>query len=440
MKLLIENGRLINPATATDEVLNLLVEEGKIKKISKTKIIEEAEKYIDADGCWVVPGLIDLHVHFREPGFTHKETIFTGSLSGVMGGFTTVCAMPNTKPAIDSPQRVQELLAKRQEAGVIKILPIGSITKSQAGEELVDILALKKAGICGISEDGKTVMEEKLMKWAMDRAKEENLPILVHCENHKLVAGGVMNKGKLAETLGLEGIPPEAEDSITKRDIQLAQQVGARLHICHVSTKGAVDLIRMAKIKGTKVTAEVCPHHFTLTEETVGHGDPNAKMNPPLRGKEDVEAILEGLKDNTIEMIATDHAPHHEDEKALGFKDAPFGIVGLETALSLSITELVQKGTLTPLQLIEKLSYNPARLLGLETGDLSEGKTADITIIDPRMEYTIDKEKFYSKGKNTPFHGRRVKGRVMYTIVDGRIVVDKGRLIPELEEKYKEYR
>lgn len=436
MRLIIKNGRIINPATATDEILDLLVEDGDIKKISKL-ITEEADKVLDAKGYWVVPGFIDLHVHLREPGYNHKETIFTGSCSGAMGGFTTICAMPNTKPAIDSGELVEYIKDKSRDAGVINVLPIGSITKGQEGKELVDMEGIMRAGACGISEDGKSVMKEALMLEALERAGELQLPVFAHCEDHALAAGGVMNEGPLAHALGLKGIPPEAEDLITRRDIELARKANGKLHICHVSTKGAVEMIRQAKASGQQVTAEACPHHFTLTEGAVANGDPNTKMNPPLRSQEDMAAIIEALRDNTIEMIATDHAPHHEEEKALGFKEAPFGIVGLETALAVSLTELVNKGVLTPLQLIEKLSYNPAKLLGLQLGDLTEGKRADITIVDPNLEYEINKNDFYSKSKNTPFDGRPVRGKVLYTIVNGRIVVENGRLIDDLEKRYR---
>lgn len=419
-KILIKNGRIIDPASQIDEVKDLYIE-GKHIKAMGDSLTLEADEIIDATGHWVVPGLIDVHVHLREPGFTHKETILSGGLSAAAGGFTTICCMPNTNPVIDSPQVVKEIQEKAQRAPV-KILPIASITKGQLGEELVDYGALVPLGICGLSEDGKTVMNSSLMKRALERAKEYNLPVMAHCEDHYLAAGGVMNEGALARALGLRGIPPEAEDVITCRDTHLALHAGARLHLCHISTRGAVGLLRGAKQLSSLITGEVTPHHFTLTEEAVRGLDPNTKVNPPLRSQADVKEILKALQDGTIEIIATDHAPHHPDEKAQGFEKAPFGIVGLETALALGITELVERGILTPMALIEKMSTNPARLLNIAGGTLKAGSPADITLIDPRAEYEIDSSRFYSKARNTPFQGRRVRGRVCYTLVDGSIV------------------
>ncbi|WP_026476609.1 dihydroorotase [Alkaliphilus transvaalensis] len=429
MQILIKAGRVIDPSTKTDAIMDLLIEDDKIKKVGNDLEIK-VDRVIEAKGNWVVPGLIDIHVHLREPGFQHKETILTGSESAAMGGFTTICCMPNTNPIIDSVEIVEYINKKAEEANLVNVLTIGSITKGQRGEVLSDIRGMKEFGICGISEDGKTVMDEKLFVEALQKAKEENLLVFSHCEDHQLAADGVMNEGKVADELGLKGIPPEAEDKITLRDINLANEIGAKLHLCHVSTKGAVEIIREAKGIGKKVTAEVCPHHFILTDETVKvmNADPNAKMNPPLRGAEDVEEIIKALKDGTIDIIATDHAPHHADEKALGFEKAPFGIVGLETAVALSITALVETGILTPMELIEKMSTNPAKLLG-SGGSLKVGESADITIIDPMAKYKIDVAKFVSKGKNSPFHGKEVKGKVAYTIVKGKVIVAEGKLV-----------
>ncbi|SCY51226.1 dihydroorotase [Alkaliphilus peptidifermentans] len=427
MKLLIKNGHILDPATNTDIHGDVLVIEGKIADIQQ-EILVRADEEIDAAGCWVVPGLIDVHVHLREPGFEHKENILTGSRSAAMGGFTTICCMPNTNPVIDSVKVVDYIQEKSREADLVRVLPIGSITLGQQGKELVPLKEIKRAGICGISEDGKTVMNIELMERAMELAAELNVTIFSHCEDHKIAGDGVMNQGKLNNILNLKGIPNEAEDLITERDILLAKKTGAKLHLCHVSTKDSVHLVREAKLRGVKVTAEVSPHHFTLTEEAVEDKNPNTKMNPPLRSSEDVAELIKGLKDGTIEIIATDHAPHHEDEKAVGFEKAPFGIVGLETAVALGLTELVDKGILTPTQLIEKMSTNPAKLLGIEGGSLKIGDRADITIINPNEEYEINKNSFVSKSKNTPFHGRPVKGKVIHTIVEGKIVVQNGKL------------
>lgn len=421
--ILIKGGRVIDPATKTDEQLDVFIQEGQIKSIGRSMAFK-ADRIIDATGHWVVPGLIDVHVHLREPGFTHKETIVTGALSAAAGGFTTICCMPNTNPVADSAEVVELIHRKAQEA-VVKVLPIGSITKGQQGMELANYEEMLKSGICGISEDGKTVMNSSLMKRALERAKELDIPVFAHCEDHQLAQNGVMNEGQLASSLGVPGIPPEAEDVITCRDTHLALDTGARLHLCHISTKGAVRLLRGAKQLSSRITGEVTPHHFTLTEEAVRGLDPNTKMNPPLRTAEDVAEILQGLRDGIIEIIATDHAPHHVEEKALGFERAPFGIVGLETAVPLGITQLVEKGVLSPMELIEKMSTNPAKLLNIEAGTLNIGSPADVTIIDPQAAYEINSNESYSMGKNTPFQGRRVKGRVRYTIVNGKVVFER---------------
>ncbi len=377
----------------------------------------------------MVPGLIDVHVHLREPGFEYKETIETGSQSAAKGGFTTICCMPNTKPVIDNEIMVEYIKLKAEREACVHVLPIGSITKNQAGEELANIGKMAEVGICGISEDGKSVENAGLMKKAMLYAKMFELPILDHCEDLNLVGGGSMNAGDTAALLGLKGIPVEAEEVMIARDILLAESTGVHLHLCHVSTKGSLDFIRLAKQRGISVSAEVCPHHFALTEEAVDGYDANTKMSPPLRSKEDVEAMKQGLKEGIIDIIATDHAPHHVDEKNCEYEKAANGIVGLETAVPLGITELVEPGILTPMQWVEKMSTNPAKLLNIKKGTLQEDRIADITIIDPKQEYEIDVYSFASKSKNSPFHGRKVRGKVLYTIVDGKIVVDQGELV-----------
>lgn len=429
MRILIKNGRVINPATKLDKVQDILIYNDRIIKIGpEIHKEDEVDQVIDAKGYWVVPGLIDIHVHLREPGFEHKETIKTGSKSAAKGGFTTICCMPNTSPVIDTVEIIEFIKEKSRKEALVNVQPIGSITKGQMGVELVEIDRLVKAGICAISEDGKTVVNSSLMKKAMQIARENSIPVFSHCEDPYLVAGGAMNEGKRSKELGIRGIGNDCEDVIIARDIILARNTGVKLHICHVSTKGGVDLIRQAKARGENVTAEVCPHHFTLTDEAVEKNFTNAKMNPPLRTQEDLKAIKEGLKDGTIDIIATDHAPHSQSEKNADFHQAAFGIVGLETAVPLGITELVETGLMTPIQLIEKLTISPANLLGIDKGRLEVGKMADITIIDPNLEYEIDINTFASKSKNSPFHGRKVKGKVLYTIVGGKVVVENGEL------------
>ncbi len=369
--------------------------------------------------------MIDLHVHFREPGFEHKETIETGSRSAARGGFTTVCCMPNTNPTIDSKETVEFVQNRAKEKAIVNILVVGSITKELEGEELANIEDMVELGICAISDDGRTVQNSDLKRDGMALAEKLDIPVFAHCEDEALLHGGVMNSGETSKKLGLAGILSEVEDVIIARDIVLAKATGAKLHICHISTSLGVDLLKFGKSLGAKVTGEVCPHHFTLTDKEILSLDTNLKMNPPLRGKEDVEALKEGLKNGTIDVIATDHAPHHKDEKDVEFAKAAFGIVGLETALPIAITELINQDYLTPMELIEKLTINPAKILGIDKGDIQVGKVADIAIINPSVEYKIDVESFASKSKNSPFHNKLVKGRVEYTIVNGEVVYDR---------------
>lgn len=427
--LLIKNGRVIDPANKIDAIKDVFVCDGIIKGVAD-EINEVADKVIDAKGCWVTPGFIDLHVHLREPGFERKETIATGTRSGAMGGFTTVCAMPNTNPVTDNEILVEYIKMKAEKEGVINVLPIGAITKGQNGEELAEIGKMAEAGICAISEDGKSVGNPSLMKTALKYAKMFNLPVFDHCEEISL-AKGSMNAGDRASILGLKGISNDSEELIVSRDMILADAVNAKIHLCHISTEGSVELIRQAKERGVQVTAEATPHHFTLCDEDINDYDANYKMNPPLRARKDLEAIRQALKDNIIEVIATDHAPHHVDEKNCEFEKAANGITGLETAFALGVTELVEKNVLTPYELIEKMAYNPAKILNSDRGCLSAGAVADITITNPDDEYVIDVEKMVSKGKNTPFGGRKVKGKVLYTIVGGNIVVENGKLKEE---------
>ena len=427
MKTLIKKGKLINPATNINEIMDILIENDKIVEINK-EIKTAADKTINAEGKIVTPGFIDVHVHLRDPGFEYKETIETGSMAAVMGGFTTICCMPNTEPVIDSEIMVEYIKLRAQREAFCNILPIGAITKGQNGEELANIGKMVNAGACGISEDGKSVLNAAMLKTAMNYSKMFNIPVMSHCEDKSLVAGGVMNAGAQSQLLGLKGISNDSEDVIVARDIILAKSTGAKLHLCHVSTKGAIDLMRDAQARGQQVSAEICPHHFTLSDMDIVDYDANTKMNPPLRSSDDVMALREALKDGTVGIIATDHAPHGIDEKNCEYDKAAFGIVGLETAFALGNTVLVGGDWLTIDKLIEKMTINPAKLLGIDKGSIEVGKVADITIIDPNFEYEIDTKAFKSKGKNTPFDGYKVKGKVLYTIVDGKVKVEEGKL------------
>lgn len=418
MTILIKNGRVLDPANNRDEIADIYVEDGIIQSVSKG-IEKAADEIVDAAGCYVTPGLIDLHVHFRDPGFEYKETIKTGGKAAAKGGFTTVCPMPNTNPVTDNVDTLKYVIDKSNRETMINVLPVAAITVGQEGEYLADIESLAAAGAIAISEDGKSVMNARLYRQAMKLAKRSGIPVMAHCEDKNLVARGVLNAGAKAKEMGMFGIMNAVEDTIVARDILLAKNTGCRLHLCHCSTKDSVKMIALAKEEGLQVTGEVCPHHFTLTEDDITCDDANFKMNPPLRTKEDVEALKAGLRDGIMDVISTDHAPHGADEKRKSIKDAPFGITGLETSVCLTITELVEPGWLTPLQMVEKMSYNPAQVIGIDRGTLKEGKVADITIIDPAAEWEIDSRKFVSLGKNTPFNGKKVHGKVLYTICNG---------------------
>ncbi len=420
-KILIKNGRVVDPANYIDGKKDILIEDGKIKKVADFIVEDEDTNVIDADKKAVMPGFIDLHVHLREPGFEYKETIETGSKAAARGGVTSICPMPNTKPVIDSPESVKDLL-KRADCSPVHILPIGACTIGQEGNELADIEGMKDAGIVALSEDGKSVMDSALFRKLLKEAARLDLPMFSHCEDKALVEGGVMNKGKKSEELGLPGITNSVEDVIVARDIIMSKEAGNRLHLCHCSTADSVVLVEMAKKQGLPVSAEVCPHHFTMSDDEITEDNGRFKMNPPLRNRADVDALKEGLKTGIMEVISTDHAPHGKEEKDQSMLKAPFGIVGLETSFALGYTELVDKGVLTLSQLVEKMSVNPAKVLGIDKGNLAPGKVADIVIADITKEYKIDSSKFVSKGKNTPFDGKKVKGRVITTIVDGKIV------------------
>ncbi len=429
MKLLIKNGRVLNPATNFDQVADVLVEEDKIVRIARY-IDENADEVIDARGKFVMPGFIDLHVHFRDPGFTHKEDIISGAKAAAAGGVTTVCTMPNTNPAVDSVETLNYINDKAKDA-VTNVCQLSSITKGMAGEELVDLKAMKAAGAVAFSEDGKSVMDINLYYEALKQIKDMNALVMAHCEEKNLVKDGVINEGVASKNLEMPGILNAVEDIITARDIFLANETGVRLHICHVSTEGAVRLIKMAKEMGIKVTGEACPHHFILSDAVIDKDDANFKMNPPLRSEKDVKAIIEALETGVLDAISTDHAPHHEDEKSQSIKSAPFGIVGLETSAALTYTALVERGILSPLQMAEKMCYNPAKILGIDDmrGRMEEGMIADIVIFDPSEEVIVNAKKFRSKASNTPFDGKLIKGKVNYTILGGNIVFDSCKSI-----------
>lgn len=424
MRILIQNGYILDPESKREGKWDVLIEDDKIVKVSEN-ISDAADRVIDAVGCYVMPGFIDLHVHLRDPGLEYKETIRTGGMAAARGGVTTVCAMPNTKPVIDNGDKVADVHQRAKEESPVHVIQLGAITVGQAGEELADIRGMAKAGCTAISEDGKSVMNASLYRKAMKIAKEENLRIFAHCEDITMVEGGVMNADAQSEKLGLKGITNSVEDVIVARDILLAKETGVQLHLCHCSTADSVTMVEEAKKAGLPVTAEVCPHHFVLSSEDITEDHGNWKMNPPLRSKADVEALKEGLKRDIMDVIATDHAPHAEHEKDTSMRNAAFGIVGIETMACLTYTALVDTGILTPMQMAEKTSYNPARILGLQDkGSVSEGKIADLVIFDPNREYKIDSSTFFSKGKNTPFDGYPVKGDVRYTLVNGEVVYE----------------
>lgn len=417
-KLLIKGGTAVLPEG--EKVCDILVDGDKIVRIAGN-VEDKAAKVIDAKGLHVFPGLIDMHVHLREPGFEYKEDIASGSAAAVRGGFTQVCCMPNTQPVCDNAAVVGYIIARAKEVGLCKVRPIGAITKGEQGETLAEIGKMKEAGAVALSDDGKPVPSARMMRLGMEYASDFGLICLSHCEDKSLADGGCVNEGYNSTLAGLKGIPRAAEEVMIAREIVLAETLGKRVHICHVSTKGGVRLLRDAKARGVAVTAETCPHYFALTDDIILSYDANTKVNPPVREAEDVEAIKEGLKDGTLDCIVTDHAPHHADEKNVEYDLAAFGISGIETSFSLSYTHLVKGGVLTLGQLAERMSGAPARILGLEGGALKEGGVADIMLADLNEKYVIDSRKFVSKGKNTPFNGSEVYGRVKATIVDGKV-------------------
>jgi dihydroorotase len=432
MLTLFKKGYVVDPASGREGQFDVLIDGDKIRLIEAELSAEEVQRLakeeqkqveiIDAKGRYVMPGFIDLHVHLRDPGYEYKETIETGAMAAAAGGFTTICPMPNTRPATDRVDRIKLVIEKAEREAVVNVLPIGAITIEQTGNEMVNIKELKAAGAVALSEDGKSVMDTALYMEAMRQAAHYKIPIFAHCEDKSLVGKGVINAGKKAMELGLPGITNAVEDIITARDIIMAKESGAQLHLCHISTADSAKMLETAKREGLPVTGEVCPHHFILSEDDIKSDDADYKMNPPLRSQGDVEALKMALQEGVIDVIATDHAPHSKEEKAKSFTEAPFGIVGLETAFALAYTELVQKGYLSISQLIEKMSVNPARVLGIDRGSIDIGRVADLVIVDPEAEYCINKETFFSKGRNTPFEGRKVQGRIITTFVAGNRV------------------
>jgi dihydroorotase len=419
--LCIAGGTVVDPLNARHGAFDLLIADGRIVRVAARGEAGTADEHLDAEGCWVVPGLIDMHVHLREPGYEYKETVLTGTQAAVAGGFTAVACMANTNPVNDSGAVTKYILEKAAAAGLARVYPIGAVSLGLAGERLAEIGEMREAGIVAVSDDGRPIMDSGLMRRALEYSAMFNLPVIAHEEDRGLAGDGVMHEGPTAFRLGLKGMPAAAEEAMVARDIALLERTSGRLHVAHVSTAGSVDLIRRAKARGLAVTAEATPHHFTLTEEAVGDYDTNAKMNPPLRTRADVEAVIAGLRDGTIDAIATDHAPHHRDEKDIEFECAAHGIVGLETALPLCLRLAREHGVALD-TLVRALSSNPARILGVPGGSLADGAVADVTVIDPECAWRVEPQAFHSMSRNTPFGGWSMTGAARATIVGGRVV------------------
>jgi dihydroorotase len=428
--LLLRGGRIIDPSQGIDDIGDVLIEDGKVAHAGDA--LNELRRdggleVIDCTGQIVAPGFIDVHCHLREPGREDVETVATGARAAAAGGFTAVCAMPNTDPVTDNQAAVGFIVRQAQRAASARVYPIGAVSVGQRGEALAEFGEMVGAGAVAVSDDGKPVATAQLMRTALEYARTFGIPVADHCEEMSLARGGAMNEGIVSARLGLKGIPSEAEEIMAIRDILLARRTGGHVHLCHMSTRGSVELIRWGKDRGIRVTAEVCPHHLSLTEEAVEGYDTNAKMNPPLRTADDVAALQEAVRDGTIDLVATDHAPHHYDEKEREFSDAPNGIVGLETALAVVVTHLVVPGILTWPTLVDRMSTTPARVFGLTGGTLRRESVADVTIFDPAAEWTVDPDNFLSKGRNSPYRGKRLTGRATCTIVGGRIVFRDGK-------------
>lgn len=420
--LLLSGGRVIDPSQRLDDRLDVLLVDGRIAQIGVGLAVPDDTLTHDVSGLIVCPGLIDVHVHLREPGGEHKETIATGTRAAAAGGFTAVCAMPNTDPPIDDPASVGYVLAAGLRCAGTRVYPIGCVSIGQKGERLTEIGEMVEAGAVGITDDGRPVADAGLMRLALEYTQAFDIPVANHCEEKSLSRGGSMNEGLVSTRLGITGIPNAAEDVMIARDLILAELTGGRLHIQHVSTRHGVDLIRRAKLRGVRVSAEATPHHFTLTDHAVDGYRTEAKVNPPLRSEADRLAVMEGVRDGTLDIIATDHAPHHYDEKEQAFEDAPFGLVGLETAIGLCISRLVEPGVIGLSDLIERMSCAPARAFNLPGGSLGTGKPADVTVLDPDCEWTVDPSTFQSKSRNTPFAGWTLRGRAQITVVGGVVV------------------
>ena len=421
MKLLIKNGRVVHPVTNAVLIQDLLAEDGKISLLERGLEVE-ADQVIDAAGLVVCPGLVDMHVHLRDPGLTYKEDIITGSAAAARGGVTSMACMANTDPTVDCPEQVAYVLEKAKQGSGVQVYPIAALSKGLRGEEPTDADALKKAGAIALSDDGNNVDNANLMRDVLIRARRLDLPVLCHCEDTSMVAGRAVNEGSVSRQLWLEGRPAIAEEIMVMRDAMLAEETGAHVHICHVSTARSVEIIRKMKKKGVPITCETCPQYFTLTEDEVLTQGSMARVNPPLRTAQDVKGIIAGLKDGTIDVIATDHAPHSAEEKARPLTRAPSGMIGLETSLAVTLTELYHTRKMELPAIIRRMTTNPADILHLPKGRMSLGVDADLTIFDPDEEWTVDPEQFASKARNTPFAGRRLKGKVKYTIVQGRVI------------------
>lgn len=422
MKLLIKHGRVVDPVSGTVSIQDLYIENGKVVQLEKD-IRQEADQVIDADGLVVCPGLVDMHVHLRDPGLTYKEDIFTGTAAAAHGGVTSVACMANTDPVVDTPEQVRYVKDKAAQANGVHVYPIAAVSMGMRGEEPSDADALKKAGAIALSDDGCNVDNANLMRDVMIHAKRLEMPVLCHCEDTTMVEGRAVNEGSVSRQLWLEGRPAIAEEIMVMRDAMLAEETGAHVHICHVSTAKSVDIIRRMKKRGVAITCETCPQYFTLTEDEILTQGSMARVNPPLRTAKDIKGIIAGLKDGTIDAIATDHAPHSAEEKSRPLTRAPSGMVGLETSLAITLTELYHTGKMKLPEIIKRMTYTPASILRLiSKGRLSLGSDADITIFDPEEVWTIDPEQFASKARNTPFAGREVKGKVKYTIVGGNVI------------------
>ena len=431
MKLLIRQGRLVDPVGGIGGVMDILLEDGRVAVIGSNLRDQEAQ-IIDARGLVVCAGLVDMHVHLREPGLEYKETIATGCAAAAAGGFTSIAPMPNTRPATDCPEQVRYVLEKAAAACGVHVLPIGAVTMGEKGEELTDAEALKRAGVAALSDDGMPVQNANLMRDALIRAHRQNLTVLSHCEDADMVKNYAVNEGRISRQLRLEGRPAIAEEIMVMRDAMLAEETGAHVHICHISTAKAVDIVRRMKKRGIALTCETCPQYFTLTEDEVLTQGSMARVNPPLRTAKDIKGIIAGLKDGTIDAIATDHAPHSAEEKDRPLTEAPSGMVGLETALAVTLTALYHTGEMSLSDILRKMTINPACILRVPKGRLSIGAEADIVIFDPEEKWVVDPAKFASKGRNTPFAGREVQGRVKYTIASGTVIYQDGEENPHV--------